>query len=280
MLRPLLASSAVLLVALPARAERPNDAVTLEYLPSRATIALCPAANFLNLEVQIRLGYALFQPSALNHLTVKVDWTNGLFRSTDEMRDEDGNVTFARTYSEVDCTMAIIDMAIGVSIKFTRPGTPEPARSLSRARARVRRAYRNRAAQGRSSCLVSLAKALGHEPLLRARHSGEAALCERKDGGRRRCDVDVFPVVPAENRDHLRLEASAASLGIRCDPLAHPRWEADRVGSGGIGSREGLGGGHHKIDTISVPDGNGEWATAASAPSRRRCAAPQKTDLT
>ena len=131
MLRPFIAASAVLLIALPARAERPDDAVTLEYLPSRATVALCPAANFLNLEVQIRLGYKLFQPSAPNHLTVKVDRANGLFRSSGEMRDEDGNVTFARTHSEIDCTMAVIDMAIELSIKFTRlPEPPEPSPPL------------------------------------------------------------------------------------------------------------------------------------------------------
>jgi hypothetical protein len=128
MLRPLLAASAVLLVALPARAERPNDAVTLEYLPSRATVALCPAAGFLALEVQIRLGYELFQPSAPNHLTVKIDRANGRFRSIGEMRDDDGKVIFARTYSEIDCTQALVSMAISVSVKFTRPPEdPEPS---------------------------------------------------------------------------------------------------------------------------------------------------------
>ena len=128
MLRPVLAASAVLLVALPARAERPNDAVTLEYLPSRATVALCPAAGFLALEVQIRLGYELFQPSAPNHLTVKIDRANGRFRSIGEMRDDDGKVIFARTYSEIDCTQALVSMAISVSVKFTRPPEdPEPS---------------------------------------------------------------------------------------------------------------------------------------------------------
>jgi hypothetical protein len=128
MLRPLLAASAVLLVALPARAERPNDAATLEFLPSRATVALCPAADFLALEVQIRLGYELFQASAPNHLTVRVDRVNGLFRSIGEMRDDDGKVIFARTYSEIDCTQALVSMAISVSVKFTRsPEAPAPS---------------------------------------------------------------------------------------------------------------------------------------------------------
>jgi hypothetical protein len=131
MLRPLLAASAVLLVALPARAERPNDAATLEYLPSRATVALCPKADFLALEVRVRLGYELFQPSAPNHLTVKVDRANGRFRSIGEIRDDDGKVIFARTYSEIDCTAALFSMAMSVSIQFTRapedPASPAPS---------------------------------------------------------------------------------------------------------------------------------------------------------
>ena len=127
-LRPFLAASAVLLVALPARAERPNDAATLEYLPSRATVALCPKADFLALEVRLRLGYELFQPSAPNHLTVKIDRANGRFRSIGEIRDDDGKVIFARTYSEIDCTAALFSMAMSVSIQFTRaPEDPAPS---------------------------------------------------------------------------------------------------------------------------------------------------------
>ena len=127
MLRPLLAASAVLLIALPARAEPPPDAATLTYLPSRATVALCPAADFLALEVRIRLGYELFQPSAPNHLTVKVERANGLFRSTGEMRDDDGKVIFTRDFSEIDCTAAVVSMAISVAIKFMKlPEYPEP----------------------------------------------------------------------------------------------------------------------------------------------------------
>ena len=128
LLRPLLLVSALLLVALPARAEQPHDAVTLTYLPSRATGALCPEAGFFALEVQVRLGYELVQPTASNHLTVKVDRANGRFRSIGEMRDDDGNVTFTRTHSEIDCTAAVISMAISVAIRFTRaPEPPEPS---------------------------------------------------------------------------------------------------------------------------------------------------------
>ena len=128
LLRPLLLVSALLLVALPARAEQPHDAVTLTYLPSRATGALCPEAGFFAFEVQIRLGYELVQPTASNHLTVKVDRANGLFRAVGEIRDDDGNVVFARTHSEIDCTRAVVSMAILVSVKFTRsPEPPEPS---------------------------------------------------------------------------------------------------------------------------------------------------------
>jgi hypothetical protein len=123
LLRPLLVS-ALLLVALPARAERPHDAVTLEYLPSRATVALCPEADFLAFQVRLRLEYELVQPTAPNHLAVKIDRANGRFRSIGEIRDDDGNVTFTRTHSEIDCTMAVVSMAISVSIHFTR--APEP----------------------------------------------------------------------------------------------------------------------------------------------------------
>jgi hypothetical protein len=129
LLRPFLAASAVLLVALPARAEPQHDAVTLTYLPSRATVALCPAADLLELEVQVRLGYELFQPSAPNHLTVEVDRADGLFRFVGKMRDEDGKIIFDETSSGIDCTRALISMAIMVALELTKaPEDPEPGR--------------------------------------------------------------------------------------------------------------------------------------------------------
>ncbi|MFS8067268.1 MAG: hypothetical protein ACMG6S_12930 [Byssovorax sp.] len=79
--------------------------------------------------MELRLRYELFQPSAPNHLTVKVDRaSNGLFRATGEMRDDGGNVNFTREYSEIDCTAAMVAMALGVAIKFTKPPRdPEPS---------------------------------------------------------------------------------------------------------------------------------------------------------
>jgi hypothetical protein len=129
MIRPLLAASAVLLIALPVRAEPAHDAATLTYLPSPRTVALCPDADFLAFEVELRLRYELFQPSAPNHLTVKVERANnGLFRATGEMRDDGGKVNFTREYNEIDCTAALVAMALGVAIKFTKPPEdPEPS---------------------------------------------------------------------------------------------------------------------------------------------------------
>ncbi|MEO5728195.1 MAG: hypothetical protein ABI134_27215, partial [Byssovorax sp.] len=115
--------------ALPARAGSAHDAATLTYLPSRATVALCPAADLLELEVQVRLGYELFQPNAPNHLTVKVDRADALFRFRGELRDDHGNIIFDETSSGIDCTRALISMAIMVALQFTKPPEdPVPGR--------------------------------------------------------------------------------------------------------------------------------------------------------
>jgi hypothetical protein len=131
LLRPLFITSAALLISFPARAEPTHDALTLTYLPSRAAAPLCPSAGFLALEVHIRLGYKLFQPSAPKHLTVKVERAiNGWFRATGEIRDDDGKVTFTDHYSEIDCTAALISMAISVTLEFAKPPEdPEPSPS-------------------------------------------------------------------------------------------------------------------------------------------------------
>ncbi len=118
----------LLLIALPVRAHPPHDEATLTYLPSRATAALCPGANFFVLEVQLRLGYPLFQPSAPNHFTVKVERANSRFRSTGEMRDGSGEVIFTRDYSEIDCGTVLVSMAISVALELTKlPEDPEPS---------------------------------------------------------------------------------------------------------------------------------------------------------
>ncbi|MEP7123214.1 MAG: hypothetical protein ABJE95_19960 [Byssovorax sp.] len=125
MIRPVLVAAATLLIALPARAAQEHSAVTLTYLPSRAVVAVCPEADYLQNEVFVRLGYELFQPSAPKHLTVKLDRTSGGFRAVGEMVDDDGKVVFARTYPAMDCTFAVFSVAVGISIHFMQP--PEPS---------------------------------------------------------------------------------------------------------------------------------------------------------
>jgi hypothetical protein len=126
MIRSLLVAATVLLVALPARAAHEHDAVTLTYLPSRAAVGACPEADYLANEVQVRLGYELFQPKGSKHLTVKIDRTSGGFRAVGEMVDDDGKVLFARTYPAMDCTFAVFSIAVGISIHYLEPPEPPP----------------------------------------------------------------------------------------------------------------------------------------------------------
>lgn len=116
----------MLLVALPARAERPHDAVTLTYLPSRAAIALCPEADYLENEVFVRLHYQLFQPNASKHLTVKVERKNGMFHAAADMRDDDGKILLAGTYPAMDCTFAVFSVAVAIAIHYAELPEPPP----------------------------------------------------------------------------------------------------------------------------------------------------------
>lgn len=120
-LRPLLAASALLLLAASARAERPHEALTLTYLPSRPVVALCPVPDVLAIELRLRLGYELIQPSAPNHLTVKLERSGRLFRSTGEIRNDEGKVTFSEAYEGVDCTEAVLAMSTLVAFPYTKP---------------------------------------------------------------------------------------------------------------------------------------------------------------
>jgi hypothetical protein len=126
LLRPLLTASALLLLARPARAERPHDAVTLTYLPSRAAAPLCPEADYLENEVFVRLRYPLFQPTGSKHLTVKIDRTSGMFRAAGELRDDEGNLLFAGTYPAMDCTFAVFSIAVAVSVHYAELPEPPP----------------------------------------------------------------------------------------------------------------------------------------------------------
>jgi hypothetical protein len=125
--RALLPTTAVLLIALPARAQdpqHPEDAVVLEYLPSPAVIKLCYPAEYFYDEIQVRLGFQLFQVTAPNHLTVKVDRVKDRFRSELELRDETGKVTLSNTFLERNCTAALRDVLVVIAVHFTR--LPEP----------------------------------------------------------------------------------------------------------------------------------------------------------
>jgi hypothetical protein len=129
MLRPLaiLAALAVLLLAAsPARAQRPHDAVSLEYLPSRAVAAQCPGADYLHDQVRLRLGYDLFQADAKAHLTVKIDRQKGQYHVTGDMRDAADRVLLSETFSDQECASAVLSMAIVVAIEFTHAPLPCP----------------------------------------------------------------------------------------------------------------------------------------------------------
>ncbi|MEP7124901.1 MAG: hypothetical protein ABJE95_28490 [Byssovorax sp.] len=116
----LLLAIAMLLLSVPARAARPHAAVALEYSPGATSAARCPAATVLREEVQIRIGYDLFQPGAQPRLAVKIDRASGRYRVRAELRSEPDRVAFAGTFAEVDCGAAIRSLAIAVAIHFTR----------------------------------------------------------------------------------------------------------------------------------------------------------------
>lgn len=133
----LLAASAMLLLSAPARAARPHAAVALDYLPDAAIAARCPAASFLRDEVQIRIGYDLFQAGVSPRLAVKIARNNGAYRVSGELLSEPGSVDFAGNFTEVKCGTAIRSLAIAVAIHFTRapescapPRPPEQASSV------------------------------------------------------------------------------------------------------------------------------------------------------
>ena len=110
----------MLLLSAPARAARPHAAVALDYLPRAAIAARCPSASFLREEVQIRIGYDLFQPGASPRLAVKIARVDGAYRVSGELRSEPGTVAFAGTFADVECSAAIRSLAIAVAIHFTQ----------------------------------------------------------------------------------------------------------------------------------------------------------------
>lgn len=114
----------MLLLSLPARAARPRDAVSLDYVQSSVAAARCPTSDFLREEVHIRIGHDLFTPDAAERLTVEVDRVGGAYRVTGELRSKTGDVTLADTFTAEDCSTAIRSLAIIVAVRFTH--LPEP----------------------------------------------------------------------------------------------------------------------------------------------------------
>jgi len=49
-----------------------------------------------------------------------------------------------------------------------------------------------------------------------------------------RSDVDILPIVVAQQGDHLAIEAPATPLRVRCDFLAEPGRKADGAGDQGV----------------------------------------------
>lgn len=124
--RSLLIVPALLLLTSPARAERPRDTVTLTYLKDSTAVSVCPEQDFFDNEVQIRVGYPLFQPVSSRHLTVKLDRFRGQFRASTKMTDDQGEIIFEEELPAQECSAAVIHAAIAVSIAFARLPEPDP----------------------------------------------------------------------------------------------------------------------------------------------------------
>lgn len=128
-LRALLAATAVLLLARPARAldtQRAQDAVVLEYLPSAAAAEVCYPADYFYDEIVVRLGFQLFQVTGPYHLTVKVDRVKERFTSELELRDESGHVVLANDFNESNCVAALRSVLVVIAVHFTRLPEPVP----------------------------------------------------------------------------------------------------------------------------------------------------------
>jgi hypothetical protein len=119
------AATLALLIAVPARAERKNFAVTLAYTPGKLA-AQCPDETFLRGEVARRLGYDLFAAEGPKHLAVTVSFHQGQYQVVGEMRDEDGKVVLSEVFKEPTCEAAIMDEVNSMAAEFVRPPEPCP----------------------------------------------------------------------------------------------------------------------------------------------------------
>lgn len=125
LLRPLLAASTAFLIALPARAESKNFAVTLQYTPGRYA-AQCPTEAFLHGEVARRIGYDLFVAEGPKHLAVTVSFHKGQYQVAGELRDDDGKVILSEVFNGLTCEAAIMAEVTSMAAEFIRPPEPSP----------------------------------------------------------------------------------------------------------------------------------------------------------
>ena len=125
LLHLLLATSTALLIALPARAESKNFAVTLHYSPGRYA-AQCPKEAFLHGEVARRIGYDLFVAEGSKHLTVTVSFRDNQYQVAGELRDDDGKVILTEVFSGPTCEAAILEEVTSMAAEFVRPPDPSP----------------------------------------------------------------------------------------------------------------------------------------------------------
>lgn len=131
LLRAPLTTLAVLAIApcASAQGEQPSrDELKLEYQPSRSVMSTCPPAEYFYDEMQVRLGFKLFQVTAPNILVVKVDRIKDRFQSTFDVYDATGNSLLSNTFLERNCTAALRDVIVTIAIHYTR--LPDPVRCV------------------------------------------------------------------------------------------------------------------------------------------------------
>ncbi len=132
LLRAPLTTLAVLAIArcASAQGEQPSrDELKLDYQPSRTVMSVCPPAEYFYDEMQVRLGYKLFQVTAPNVLVVKVDRIKDRFQSSFDVYDATGTSILSNTFLERNCTAALRDVIVTIAIHYTR--LPEPVRCVA-----------------------------------------------------------------------------------------------------------------------------------------------------
>jgi hypothetical protein len=124
MLRRTPAALIVLLIAGPARAERPHAALTLEYAPGPHA-PRCPKEKLLHDEIGRRIGYDPFEPGSPARLTVTIERSKEAYRVTGKIRDA-GKETFAEEVVGPDCAAAVTMVVRALAAELTTVPTPPP----------------------------------------------------------------------------------------------------------------------------------------------------------